>query len=767
MNNRKKTIHTITRLLAVGLLSLNTVHTLGQNNTISDSLHPIELPSVGISWTKPNGEENFSVSNLNTNDIRKNEGNGSVNNLLDQIPSMVTTSDAGTGIGYTYMRIRGIDQTRINVTLNGIAINDAESQGSWLVNLPDLGGKTEHLEIQRGIGTSNNGATAFGATVNFTTLSPTEKPFFEISSSVGSFYTFKNTISASTGRIKDRFSAAIAYSNILSRGYVERANARLHSLFFTADYKMISKDKKRDHGTLKFNILYGNEKTGLAWNGVPADSLQTNRRYNSCGEYVDNQGFTRFYDNQTDNYQQTHIQLFYNGHNNPAAQNRLHYLIGAHLTRGLGYYEEYQDDKAFISYGFSPFIQGADTLCESDFITRKHLDNYSYGINFNIKQNIDKNKKQGDTLHLNQWNWSLGGDIKQYLGKHYGSILWAQYAGDIATNTHWYDGEGNKMAANLFGTLSYSNEHIFAYLDLQYRIINYLIDGNDEHLNNVTQKYLWNFFNPKAGISYSWKEKRNHHLFHSLYLSFALSHREPTRSDLTESAPARRPKEEKLYDIELGYRLKGNSFNFNINSYIMLYDNQLVLTGEINSVGAAVMTNVKNSYRMGVELIANYRPTRWFLWNFNSTLSRNKILGFTEFIDDWDNGGQIQQKSGTRTISFSPTLLISNDFSFTPIKNFDISFNTKFVGKQYLDNSQNEKNIIKPYCTSNLKLSYTINTQHITEIGIFFQINNIFNHQYESNGWLYKYRLNGEIQYDAGYFVQAGINFLGGIRLKF
>ncbi|MEG2070094.1 MAG: TonB-dependent receptor plug domain-containing protein, partial [Bacteroidales bacterium] len=332
-----------------------------------DSLNPIQLSSVGVRWVKPSGEEIFSASNVGRKEIEENMGNGSVNNMFDMVPSMITTSDAGTGIGYTYMRIRGIDQTRINVTMNGIAVNDAESQGTWFVNLPDFGSHVENLEVQRGVGTSNNGSAAFGASMNFSTLDIPSKAFLELNSSAGSFYTFRNSVSAGTGLIADRFSAAFSYSNILSRGYIDRANAKLNSIFFTANYRLLNKKKGIDYGNIKFNVIYGNEKTGLAWNGVPSDSLKTNRTYNDCGLYYDDKGNPHYYDNETDNYEQTHYQLFYNiermkPRKSKTGFHKYNFDLAGHLTRGIGYYEQYKDNKKFSAYGLDNFEMGDDIL---------------------------------------------------------------------------------------------------------------------------------------------------------------------------------------------------------------------------------------------------------------------------------------------------------------------------------------------------------------------------------------------------------------------
>lgn len=754
---------------ALALMGLQSFNVNGQTLLDNDSLRPIQLKGVGITWTRPSGEEIFSSSVVNREEIKKSQGNGSINNLFDQIPSMITTSDAGTGIGYTYMRIRGIDQTRINVTINGIALNDAESQGSWFVNLPDFGTHVDNLQIQRGVGTSNNGAAAFGATMNFSTLSANPNPFLEITSSAGSFYTFRNTVSASTGLIKNRLSAAVSYSNIQSKGYIDRASANLNSLFFTTDYRLLSKDLSRDYGKLTFNLIYGNEKTGLAWNGVPSDSLKTNRTYNSCGEYYDANGNVHYYDNETDNYQQTHYQLFYSTNKKYYTEKLEHNFkidVGSHLTRGLGYYENYKSNKSFEDYGLPMLVLEHDTLTQTDLIARKYLDNYFYGATFNIEHRMTEPSREG--AKRNSFSWSLGGAVNRYQGDHYGNIIWMQYAGNIPINHRWYDGIGDKTQLNIFGTASYSlDENIYTYLDLQYRRINYLIDGSDDNLTNIFQDYIWNFFNPKLGFHYSWKGKQNEHLNQSVYGSFAMANREPTRADLIDSPNEKKPVPETLYDLELGYRLKTKNFAFNANYYFMYYKDQLILTGEINDVGAAIMTNVPQSYRTGLELIASYKPVSFFLWKINGTFSLNKILNYMEYVDNWDTWSQEQNQLGTTDISFSPSIVAANEFVFTPLKHFNIGFVTKFVSKQYLDNSSNDHYILKPYSTTNLNLSYEFHTKIIPEIGLFFNINNLFNAQYESNAWLYKYYKEGIEKFEDGYYTQAGINFLGGIRLKF
>jgi len=730
----------------------------------TDSIFKQELMSVEVLMKAPESlEKTFSATTITRTDIQNNMGNGSINNLFNMIPSMVTSSDAGTGVGYTYMRLRGTDQTRINVTFNGIALNDAESQGTWLVNLPDLGAVVNSLNVQRGVGMSNNGAAAFGASMNFNTLKPTYKPYIELSTAAGSFYTFRNSVTASTGMIKDVISTTVSYSNIQSNGYINNSQANLNSLFFTTDI-FLPKKHKENLSKLNLNIFYGNEKTGLAWNGVPSDSLKRNRKYNSCGMYEDTEGKWQHYNNETDNYQQTHYQMFYDYKN---AKQRFELNIGAHLTRGFGYYEQYKQNKKFKVYGLKDFIMGGDTAKKSDFITRKYLDNYFYGLVFNATKEFEI--KEEHVLFLN-----ARAALNNYNGKHYGTIIWGKYLKNTPPNYEWYRGTGNKLQGNVVASLGYTYKGWFAYIDFQYRYIHYKIAGTDDKRIDITQNHVWNkFLNPKAALSYSW-QKRD--IEHTTYLSFAIANREPTRSDLIDAVEtpfSQTPQPETLYNFELGYTLNMNKFKFNANGYYMLYNNQLVLTGQINNTGAAIMENVKNSYRLGLELVANYQPVKFFHWKIAGTFSLNKILNYEHFIETYDTiwnpigDGMTSTFMKSTTISFSPAIVASNVFQFYPFKNFSVNLTTQFVSKQYIDNSQNNNHILKPYCVSNLNLRYDIPKLKKLNLTLFFSINNIFNKMYESNAWVWRALVGGEEYYEDGYFPQAGINFIGGVKLRF
>ena len=745
--------HRTTFFIITILLSF-TVHA---QTSKQDSVRHLE--GITIEYTPPTVRTSANITTMSIKQIQKQQGNGSINNLLEWIPSMVTTSDAGTGIGYTYMRIRGIDQTRINVTLNGVTINDAESQGSWLVNLPDLGSYLEEVQVQSGANTAP-GAISYGARIDFITREIPAKPFAEVKSAYGSFNTFHNTISAGTGLLNNRFSALAAFSDIRSDGFIDRAHSKLNSAFLTAQYKLLNKLETKDFGTLKFNLLWGTEHTGLAWNGVPFDSLSTNRTYNSCGEYWTDSGERRYYADETDNYTQTRYQLEYNKKWGITESKEIHQLsIAGHLTRGIGYYQEYKDDKEPSEYGLSPISEEIETC---DFVTQKYLDNYYYGVHANYN---GAHRLKGEKFH--EISWQGGADLDNYYGEHYGNVIWAQpnHVSDFPVDYQWYNGLGKKFQSKLFVSFRYLYDKFSLRAELQYRFLDYRISGTDDNLIDVTQDYLWHFVNPKISLHYYLSQKK---LKHSFALSFSTANREPTRSDIIEAPAHKKPIPETLYDLEFSYMMHHDRFYVNATLYGMYYKNQLVLTGEINDVGAAIMDNVENSYRMGAELAVAYNPVKFFTWRINGNFSRNRILNYVNFVDNWDDGSQEEEFLGNTPISFSPNVVLANDFTFTPIKRLELSLITKFVSRQYLDNSGNETYCLKPYTYTNLRISYTfLFARFAQELELFVQANNLFNAKYESNGWIYSYYYGNSRFADAAFYPQAGINFLGGIRLRF
>lgn len=752
-----KRVTTICRRTTFFIITILLFFTAQAQTSKPDSVRHLE--GITIEYTPPTVRTSANITTMSIKQIQKQQGNGSINNLLEWIPSMVTTSDAGTGIGYTYMRIRGIDQTRINVTLNGVTINDAESQGSWLVNLPDLGSYLEEVQVQSGANTAP-GAISYGARIDFITREIPAKPFAEVKSAYGSFNTFHNTISAGTGVINNRFSALAAFSDIRSDGFIDRAHSKLNSAFLTAQYKLLNKLETKDFGTLRFNLLWGTEHTGLAWNGVPFDSLSTNRTYNSCGEYWTDSGERRYYADETDNYTQTRYQLEYEKRWGKDESSQKHQLnIAGHLTRGIGYYQEYKDDKEPSEYGLSPISEEIETC---DFVTQKYLDNYYYGVHANYK---GAHRLKGEKFH--EISWQGGADFDNYYGEHYGNVIWAQpnHVSDFPVDYQWYNGLGEKFQSKLFVSFRYLYDKFSLRTELQYRFLDYRISGTDDNLIDVTQDYLWNFVNPKISLHYYLSQKK---LKHSFALSFSTANREPTRSDIIEAPAHKKPIPETLYDLEFSYMMHHDRFYVNATLYGMYYKNQLVLTGEINDVGAAIMDNVENSYRMGAELAVAYNPVKFFTWRINGNFSRNRILNYVNFVDNWDDGSQEEEFLGNTPISFSPNVILANDFTFTPIKRLELSLITKFVSRQYLDNSGNETYCLKPYTYTNLRISYTfLFARFAQELELFVQANNLFNAQYESNGWIYSYYYGNSRFADAAFYPQAGINFLGGIRLRF
>ncbi len=736
------------------LLSVPTTLFAQQQDTVQQG----KVKEVTIEFQKPTVQTFANVTTMSMPQIRAQQGNGSVNNLLEMMPSMVVTSESGNGLGATYMFIRGIDQTRINTTLNGVTINNAESQGSWLVNLPDMGAYIENVSVQSGANTSD-GSTSYGARVDFVTRDIPTKPFAEARTAYGSFNTFDNMVSAGTGLIGNRFSMLASFSDIRSDGYIDHSGVRLNSGFLTAELSLYNFKKNKDNGTLRFNMLFGKEISGLAWNGVPYDSLATNRTYNSCGEYYDENGVRHYYENSQDHYTQTFYQLEYRKRWMRQLGKQWHKVrVMPYLTRGYGYYEQYKDDKKIYKYGLEQLHEDQN---RTDLVTQKYLDNYYYGVlaEYQGSQKLNSETPQG-------LRWVAGVDVSNYNGKHYGDIVWVQpdRVVECPPMYEWYRGTGDKLQSKVFANLRYWIKDFSVTGELQYRRVDYTIDGVNDELTPIPQEYHWNFVNPKVTLHYFLKRPK---VKHSFDLSFATANREPTRNDLVGAPDDRKPVPETLYDMEFGYTNYNDKYFFNTTLYGMYYKNQLVRTGELDQTGDPLMTNVDKSYRVGIELSAAYKPVRFFTWHVNGGFSLNRILNYTHYIEDWENGGYVEQQIGNTPIAYSPNVVIGNDFTFTPIHDFNISLITKFVSKQYLDNSGDAAYILKPYTYTNLRLSYTFHFRVLKDLELFLNVNNLFNTKYETNAALYTGMIGDEKYYDAYYFPQAGINLLGGVRVKF
>jgi len=696
---------------------------------------------VIIKAIRADGGTPTSQLKIDAHQIEKNNSGRDLPYIIETMPSVTVTSDAGNGVGYTGIRIRGTDLTGINVTLNGVPVNDAESHGVFFVDLPDLASSIDNMTVKRGVGASTNGAASFGASINVKTDDFKAAPYGEISSAAGSFNTFKNTFKLGSGLVHDKWVFGGRLSLIKSDGYVDRASSDLKSMNFSAAYY-----GKKD--MLKFVYLGGTEKTYQSWYGIPKDSLETNRTYNPAGEIFDENGkLIGYYDNQTDNYKQNYYQLHY-GHEFNVKFNMTASLF---LTRGIGYYESYKNDESFSDYGLANIIIGNDTITSSDMIQQKWLDNYFYGVN--LSANYTDNR-----LSLN-----FGAGWNEFDGEHYGYITWAQVAQLEEYNRKWYNNKGVKNDYHIFGKATYAfTDHLNAFLDLQYRGINYDINGTHDDLTDLTQSHTYNFFNPKAGISYQINQQ------HGLYFYAGIAHREPNRSVFRDADPNQEIKPEKLIDYELGYQYGSEFLSFETNLFYMDYQDQFVLTGKINNVGAAIMTNVDKSYRTGIELIAAARFLRIISWDVNATYSINKIINFTAYVDDWNLWPEQQiENLGTTDISFSPDLTVSSKLSVKPIRNLVFSLVSNYVGRQYIDNTSNIDRSLDPYFVNNIRVNYTIKTHFVKQIDLLLSLNNILNEKYETNAWVYRYYNDGAEYELNGYFPQAGFNFIAGINVKF
>jgi len=694
---------------------------------------PVMQEEIVISATRAGENSPTAFENISKTELTKLNLGQDLPYLLDETPSAVVTSDAGAGVGYTGIRIRGTDITRINVTVNGIPLNDQESQGVFWVNMPDFSSSIDNIQVQRGVGTSTNGPAAFGASINIQTLKLNADPYAELNNSYGSFNTMKNNIMLGTGLIDGKWAFDGRLSRIASDGFVDRGKSNLSSFFLSGGYY-------GEKNFFRVNVLSGKEKTYQAWNGVPKDSLETNPTYNS---------FT--YENQTDNYHQDHYQFFYGQQLNK----RWDLNLAAFLVRGIGYYEEWKDQDGFADYGLSDLIIGNDTLTSTDVVRRKWLDNYYYGTTFSSVYDDHK-----------LFKLTMGGAAMLYDGDHYGTLEWMQYAGTSKPGDKYYEGNGTKTDMNFFVKADLNlNPHLNLFIDVQYRYVNHEITGIDDDYRILDQTHTFNFINPKAGLNYQINKT------HRAYASFAMTSREPNRSNFADADPLKPiPVAEKLMDVEAGYDFKLQHFKAGFNGFYMYYKDQLVLTGEINDVGSSIMTNVPESFRAGVEVFTSLLPVRWFQWDMNAAFSRNRILDFTEYVDAYDaDWNYFQQVNilGNTDIAFSPSIVAGNNFMFKPVKNLELNLISKYVSRQYIDNSANKARSLDPFFVTNALIRYKITTRFIREIGLSLMVNNIFNEKYESNAWVYRWIEGGTENTVDGYFPQAGTNFLGSVSLKF
>ncbi|MDR1373333.1 MAG: TonB-dependent receptor [Dysgonamonadaceae bacterium] len=720
-----------------------------------DTLKTVDLNEVEIVSVRAGEKTPVTHSGLNRQTIEANNFGRDIPYILSLTPSVITTSDAGTGIGYTGFRIRGIDANRINITANGVPLNDSESHGVFWVNMPDFASSLEDMQIQRGVGTSTNGAGAFGASINMRTSYIPLESYSEFNGSYGSFNTQKATLKIGSGKIGEHFALDGRISSITSDGFIDRASVDLKSYLAQGAYFS-------DKTAVKFITFGGKERTYHAWDGVPQEILDNifipdNRTYNPSGYMGDDaDGNAMYYKNATDNYRQNHYQLSIH----QQFSDKIKLNAALHYTKGAGYYEEYKQNRTLEEYRLPDFVDAGETFKKSDLVRQKHLDNDFYGGVFSLDYKQDR------------WNITLGGGANNYEGAHFGKVIWAKTEDYI--NHEYYRSDGKKFDANLYFKGDYSlTEHLNLYGDLQYRRINYMIDGTNDvwdWQNSIMQKLNidehFNFFNPKAGVFCQIDN------INQIYGSVAVAHREPNRDNYTENI-TEKPVAERLTDYELGYRFTEKNFAAGANIYYMKYKNQLTLNGKTNEIGEPLTSNVPASYRAGIELTADIKITPDLHWNGNLTLSENRIKNYTEYVtvDDGYSPQETEFYANTPT-AYSPAVIAGSVLGWKRSA-FTVALQSQYVGKQYIDNTGHDDRTINSYFVNNLRLGYDFKLRGTKELSVNLIIYNLFNEQYENNGYIYyaSYYSNSggnrDFYIDKRYFPQAGTNFMINAGAKF
>lgn len=733
INLSKKSRQRLT--LSFFLLGIFSVYGQGkpQDSTKIEKLDEVLVKAVRVDAKSP-----ITHSNITKEELAKRNLGQDIPMLLNFLPSVVTTSDAGAGIGYTGIRVRGVSSQSTNLTINGIPFNDAESLGTFWVNLGDFASSVESLQLQRGVGTSTNGSGAFGASINILTDAVSKEASGEISNSFGSFNTRKHTVKFSTGLMNDHFEIAGRLSNISSDGYIDRASADLKSYFLQGSYV-------DDNTLIKAITFGGSEVTYQAWYGIDADQLAADRTFNTSGEYTDDNGVTQFYDNEVDNYNQDHYQLHWNQrYNNNWSTN-----IGLNYTYGRGYYEQFREDDDFSTYGFEELTVNGETVNTTDLVRRRWLDNDFYVLNAsaNYKDN---------TIDM-----VFGGSFSHYDGDHFGEVIWAEFASQSDIRDRYYEGNGKKNDLSLFSKANYIlNDKIQLYGDLQVRNVNYETSGIASNLATFTVDENYTFFNPKAGLTYEFNSQND------LYFSYARANREPTRDDFENNENV---KPEQLNDFELGWRHKKGNFSFNANGYLMLYNEQLVLTGQINDVGAPIRNNSGESYRLGIELEAVIPIIPQITLQPNLALSANRNRETVVSL----NGELVNL--GATDIAFSPNMVAANAIVYQPIKNLQMSLLSKFVGEQFMSNTENVQSKLDSFFVNDFNIIYTIETKGVFKSIVFTGlINNILNEKYVANGFFGSFDFEDNTSptgvgtgFFSGFYPQATTNFLVGVTLNF
>lgn len=717
----------------------------------TDSLKVIKLEEVVVSATRVSRDAPIALSNLNEKQIKESNAAKNIPSLLQTLPSVVAYTEGGTGVGNTSFRIRGTDANRINITLNGMPLNNAESQEVYWVNLPDLSNSLQSMQIQRGVGTSTNGAASFGASISMQTLGGQAKPYVDLSSSYGQYNTLLMSAAVGTGIMKNGLSLDARYSYVKSDGYIRNGKVDHRNLYAAISHYT-------DKQLIRLIYMDGVQHTGITWEGIDPSMIEKDRRYNPAGQYTDDNGNIRYYDNETDNYYSNIGQLLYTRYLSEAL------TLNANLgyNHGYGYYENYKADRKFSEFGLDNQVIGETTYKKSDIIRRKLMMNDLYSGGFNLKY------KSG------QFGLTLGGMYTYFDGSHYGRLVWVKHNQDIANGYEWYRNEADKKDMNVYLKAEYRpTDNLSLFAEIQERYIDYRMKGIDDDLADLTNNNYYNFINPKGGLSWRFSN------YNEIYGSFGISNREPLRADLKESLKGGGERDitsERLYDYELGYKYTNSIVALSVNLYYMDYKNQLVQTGKLNDTGYKLQQNVPDSYRTGVEIALAYRPTEWLRLDGNVTLSRNKIKNYTAYFDyydnqtDWNSLGQTSTFYKSTDISFSPNTVGSLSVTFKPFEkeDFTLSFINKYVGKMYYDNTSNDDNRLSEYLVTDMVASYSLNVGKVGKFDFQFFINNLASIKYSANAWVEttKFADGTEAVYK-GLFPQAGANLMGKIRYRF
>ncbi|MDR2950380.1 MAG: TonB-dependent receptor [Prevotella sp.] len=717
----------------------------------ADSLKVVKLDEVVVSATRVSQDAPIAYSNITEMQIKQDNAARNIPSILQTLPSVVAYTEGGTAVGNMSYCIRGTDANRINVTLNGMPLNNPESQEVYWVNLPDLSNSLQSMQIQRGVGTSTNGAASFGASISMQTLGGRPKPYGDLSTAYGQYNTFLVSGAVGTGIMKNGLSLDARFSHVQSDGYIRNGKVDHKNIYAALSHYS-------DKQLIRLIYMNGIQHTGITWEGIDPGMLDIDRRYNPAGQYTDENGNIRYYDNETDNYYSNIGQLVYTRYLTPS----LTFNANLSYNHGYGYYENYKVDRKFSEFGLDNQVVEGTTYKKSDIIRRKLMMNHLYVGGLNLKYEREK------------FGLTIGGMYSYYDGEHYGRLLWAKHNQDIPEGYEWYRNEADKKDINAYFKAEYRPvENFSLFAEVQERYIDYRMKGIDDDLADLTNNNYYNFINPKGGLSFRFAG------YNEIYGSFGISNREPLRADLKESLKGggvRSITSERLYDYELGYKYANSIVAFSANFYYMNYKDQLVQTGKLNDTGYKLQENVPDSYRTGIELALSYTPTYWLRMDGNLTLSRNKIKNYTVFYDyydnqsDWNYLGQVSQTYKSTDISFSPKVVGSFMITFKPFEKEDISFSfiNKYVGKMYYDNTSNSENRLSDYLVTDFVASYTLDASRVGKFDFQFYINNLASIKYNANAWVDTSKFeDGTQAVYKGVFPQAGANLMGRIRYRF